>query len=156
MLALVPTPIGVGPRYHPPPAVHAPCAPGSLRGAARAHVELFANRRIVIVPAATGLRGARFSFGRVTSARCRAALWTTDPSGVVSFSGRALLGDLFTVWGEPLSRTRLASFHGAVSLFRNGLPVRGDPRRLALRDGDELVLEIGGFVPPHRSYRFPP
>ena len=48
------------------------------------------------------------------------------------------------------------SFHGTVSLFRNGLPVRGDPRRLALRDGDELVLEVGGFVPPHRSYRFPP
>jgi hypothetical protein len=24
-----------------------------------------------------------------------------------------------------------------------------------LRDGDELVLEVGGYVPPHRSYRFP-
>jgi hypothetical protein len=156
MLALVPTPIGVGPRYHPPPGIHAPCAPGSLRGAARVHVELFANRRVVIVPAAIGLRGAHFSLGRVTSARCRAPLWTTDPSGVVSLAGPARLGDLFTVWGEPFGPNRLVSFHGTVSLFRNGLPVRGDPRRLALRDGDELVLEVGGFVPPHRSYRFPP
>jgi hypothetical protein len=156
MLALVPTPIGDGPRYHPPPGVHAPCAAGSVRGAARAHVELFAKRRVVIVPAAIGLRGTRFSLGRVTSARCRAQLWTTDPSGVVSFSGRARLGDLFTVWGVPLGRTQLASFHGAVSLFRNGIQIRGDPRLLALHDGDELVLEIGGFVPPHRSYRFPP
>jgi hypothetical protein len=24
-----------------------------------------------------------------------------------------------------------------------------------LRDGDEVVLEAGGYVPPHRSYRFP-
>jgi hypothetical protein len=156
MLALVPTPIGVGPRYHPPPGIHAPCAAGSLTGAARVHVELFASRRVVIVPAAIGLRGARVGLGRVTSARCRAQLWTTDPSGVVSFAGRARLGDLFTVWGEPLGRTRLASFHGAVSLFRNGIRTRGDPRLLALRDGDELVLEIGGFVPPHGSYRFPP
>jgi hypothetical protein len=156
VLALVPTPIGVGPRYHPPPGVHAPCAPGALRGAARIHLELFANRRVVIVPAALGLRRARFSFGRVTGARCRARLWTTDPSGVVSFTGRARLGDLFTIWGEPLSATRLASFHGNVALFRNGVRLRGDPRQLALRRGDELVLEVGGYVPPHRGYRFPP
>ena len=156
MLALVPTPIGVGPRYHPSPGVHASCAAGSLRGAARVHVELFANRRVVIVPAAIGLRGARFDLGRVTSARCRAQVWTTDPSGVISFSGRARLGDLFVVWGVPLGPMRLASFHGSVSLFRNGIRTRGDPTLLTLRDGDELVLEIGGFVPPHRSYRFPP
>ena len=156
MLALVPTPIGVGPHYHPPPAVHAPCAAGPLRGAARVHLEVFANRRVVIVPAAIGLRGARFNAGRVTSAACRARLWTTDPSGVVSFSARVRLGDLFTVWGEPFGPKRLLSFHGAVSLFRNGIRTRGDPTLLALRAGDELVLEIGGFVPPHRSYRFPP
>ena len=156
MLALVPTPIGVGPRYHPPPGIHTPCTSGALRGAPRVHVELFANGRVVIVPAGVGLRGARFSFGRVTNARCRAPLWTTDPSGVVSFTGPARLGDLFEVWGESFGPKRLASFHGTVSLFRNGLPVRGDPRRLVLRDGDELVLELGGFVPPHRSYRFPP
>lgn len=156
VLALVPTPIGAGPRYHPPPAVHAPCAAGSLRGGARVHVELFANGRVVILPAAIGLRGARYDVGRVTGARCRARLWTTDPSGVVSFAGRARLGDLFAVWGEALGVTRLAGFRGAVSLFRNGVPVRGDPRAVALRDGDELVLEVGGFVPPHRSYRFPP
>jgi len=156
VLAIVPTPVGVGPRYHPPPGVHASCAPGSLRGAGRVHVELFANGRVVIVPTAIGLRGARVSFGRVTGARCRARLWTTDPSGVVSFAGRARLGDLFAVWGEPLTPTRLASFHGAVSLFRNGVRLRGDPRSLALRNDDELVLEVGGYVPPHRSYRFPP
>jgi hypothetical protein len=119
-------------------------------------VELFANRRVVIVPAAIGLRGARFSFARVTSARCRAQLWTTDPSGVVAFEPGSTLGDLFTVWGQALGLARLASFAGDVRLYRNGVLRRGDPRRLVLRDRDELVLEIRGYVPPHRSYRFPP
>jgi hypothetical protein len=37
----------------------------------------------------------------------------------------------------------------------NGLRRTVDPRQLRLRDGDEIVLEVGPMVPPHRSYRFP-
>jgi hypothetical protein len=155
-LVLVPTPIGVGPRYHPPAAAHGRCISEPLNATPRVHVELFANRRVVIVPAAIGLRGARFRFGRVTSARCRARLWTTDPSGVVAFERGATLGDLFTVWGQAFGPARLASFTGDVRLYRNGVLRRGDPRGVVLRDRDELVLEIRGYVPPHRSYRFPP
>jgi hypothetical protein len=43
-----------------------------------------------------------------------------------------------------------------VRVFRNGAEWSGDPRRLVLREGDEIVLEVGGYVPPHRSYRSPP
>jgi hypothetical protein len=119
------------------------------------HVELFANRRVVIVPAAIGLRSARFEQSRVVSARCRTRFWTTDPSGVVTFDGAATLGGLFAVWGRPLTPQRLAGFRGSVRLYRNGVLVRTDPRPVVLRDGDELVLEVGGYVPPHTSYRFP-
>jgi hypothetical protein len=154
--ALVPTPIGVGPRYRPPAGIHGACAPGTLAGRGRVHLELFANRRVVIVPAAIGLRRPRFALGRVTAARCRGAVWTTDPTGVVDFDGAATLAGVFAVWGEPLGPARLAGFHGPVSLFRNGVRVPGRPGRVALHDGDELVLEVGGFVPPHRSYAFPP
>jgi hypothetical protein len=42
-----------------------------------------------------------------------------------------------------------------VRVYRNGVRWRGDPRTLALRDHDEIVLEVGPYVPPHRSYRFP-
>jgi hypothetical protein len=42
-----------------------------------------------------------------------------------------------------------------VSVFHNGARWSGDPRLLELHDRDQLVVEIGGYVPPHRSYRFP-
>jgi len=146
MLALVPTPIGVGPRYQPPPAIHAPCANAPLGVGKRIHLELFANRFVVIVPARIGVLGARF----------RARLWTTEPTGVIRYTGRATLGDLFTVWGRRLSATRLLSFAGTVRVYRNGVRMRVDPRRVPLVAGDELVLEVGGYVPPHRRYLFPP
>ncbi|MDX6466263.1 MAG: hypothetical protein QOI27_1303, partial [Gaiellaceae bacterium] len=76
-------------------------------------------------------------------------------SGVVAFDGPATLGGFFVVWGRLLGPTGLVGFHGAVRVYRNGVRVRSDPRRVVLRDGDELVLEVGGYVPPHRSYRFP-
>lgn len=109
------------------------------------HIELFGNGYAIVIPARIGVR----------SARCRAHAWTSDPTGVVRFDRASTLGDLFAIWGKPLSARGLLSFHGVVSLFRNGVRLRGDPRAVALRDGDEVVLEAGGYVPPHRSYRFP-
>jgi hypothetical protein len=120
------------------------------------HLELFAAGRVVIVPAAIGLRGAELELGRVTSARCRARVWTTDPTGVVGFERGLTLGDLFTVWGRQLGPTRLLGFRGRVRLYVDGIRRSIDPRALRLRDRAELVLELGPFVPPHRSYRFPP
>jgi hypothetical protein len=130
----IPTPIGVGPRYHPPPPLHAHCAHAVP---SRVHLELFANGRVVLVPARIGC-------------------WTHDPTGTVHFRGRATLGDFFRAWRQRLTLRRLLSFAGRVRLYRNGARLDGDPRLVPLRDGDELVLEVGPFVPPHRSYLFPP
>jgi len=159
--APVPTPIGVGPLYHPP--AHGPsaatvaCRDAPLRRGLRIHLELFAHQRVVIVPAGVGVRGATLRLGSVVGARCRAGEWTVDPTGVVWLDRAATrLGTIFTVWGEPLSPARLAGFRGAVSVFVNGARRDVDPRRLVLHDGDEIVLEVAGYVPPHESFRFPP
>lgn len=152
---LLPVPIGAGPRYHPAPAARGVCVRAPLHSGRRAHLELFAGGRVVIVPAGIGLRSARFRFGRVTGARCRARLWTTDPTGVVRFQGMATLGAFFRVWGKRLAPEQLLSFRAGVRLYRDGARVAGDPRLMLLGDGDELVLEVGRYVPPHRSYRFP-
>jgi hypothetical protein len=159
---VVPTPIGKGPRYRPPARTERfACEPASIRAGRRIHLEVFANRRVVIVPTALGLAGPRLRLGRVVSARCRASAWTLDPSGVVRFdpveaAGPVTLADVFVLWGQPLGPRRLASFRGAVSLWVDGRRRAGDPRTLRLRDGEEIVLELGGRVPPHASFRFPP
>jgi len=156
----VPTPVGTGPRYRPParsPAARLACRPAApLNEGARVHVELFARRRVVVVPAAVGLERAHLRLGRVVAARCRAPVWTLDPSGVVDYEGSTTLGRLFRVWGQPLGPHRLASFRGAVSVYVRGTPRRGNPRTLRLEPGAEIVLEVGGYVPPHRSFLFPP
>jgi hypothetical protein len=156
LLALVPTPIGAGPRFHPLPAAHGPCRAAAIDRGSRVHLELFAAGRVVIVPATIGVRGAQLTRGRVTRARCRAKLWTTDPTGVVGFEPGSTLGDLFGVWGRRVGPGRLLGFTGAVRVYVNGARRKTDPRALRLRDGEELVLELGPFIPPHRSYRFPP
>jgi hypothetical protein len=127
------------------------------------HVEVFAANRVVIVPAGIGTRPPRKSSeGRISGARCYGALVTLEPTGVVLVRrGPPLtLSDLFASWGQPLSNRRLASFaahrHGRVSVFVNGKPWPGSPGSVVLVHHSEIVVEIGPYVPPHPSYRFPP
>jgi hypothetical protein len=89
-------------------------------------------------------------------ADCRARAWTLDPSGIVGYKGRVTLGRLFGVWGQRLGRDRLASFRGSVRVYVDGVRRRGDPRTLRFRSEAEIVLEVGGYVPPHRGFLFPP
>jgi hypothetical protein len=69
---------------------------------------------------------------------------------------RLTLGHLFAVWGQPLRRTRMAGFSGRVRAYVNGRPWHDAPGRIPLRRHAQIVLEVGGQVPPHRTYRFPP
>ncbi len=156
---LIATPIGRGPEFQPPAqAPDAGCAPGAVSGRYRAHVEVFGRKQAVVIPAGIGVgAGAKHEYGRVVGADCRAAARTLDPSGVVHFDRSDLrLGDLFAVWGQPLDRGRVLAFRGEVSAFVGGRRVTGDPARIALRDGAQIVLESGGYIPPHPAFRFPP
>jgi hypothetical protein len=113
---------------------------------------------VVVVPPGIGIAPPRRRRGAyVAGGRCSYPLRTREPTGVVEVErGRALtLGDLFAIWGRRLSRRRLASFRGRVDAFVGGVPWRGDPRAIPLRRHAQIVLEVGGRVPPHVRYRFP-
>jgi len=157
---LVPTPIGVERRFHPAPAservLHA--APvGSLRCVAGGerfgvHVELFARRRVVIVPAGIGIARPLARDGAYVRPRgCSYPARTLAPTGVVEVrrGARLTLGDLFDVWGARLSATRLAGFRTTaarpVRAYVDGVRLRGALRAIPLRRHAEIVLELGPF-----------
>lgn len=167
--APVPTPIGVGPLYRPAPGPSDGRSRAGLRcgaGGARfgVHLELFAHRRAVIVPAGIGVaRPFVARAGRVLPRGCSFPARTLTPTGVVEVraGARLRLGDLFRIWRQPLGRFRLAGFRSRarpripVHAFVGGRPWHGDPNEIPLRRHAEIVLELGGFVPPHRDFLFP-
>jgi len=87
---------------------------------------------------------------------------TLETTGVVLVrrGKQVTLSALFRAWGQPLSRSRLASFSAAtgtqVKVFVDGNRWRGAPGDVPLTAHAEVVLEVGPYVPPHRSYTFPP
>jgi hypothetical protein len=168
----IPIAIGPGPAYRPPslsPAVTAARPVGRLR-CSRAqtrrfgvYVELLAHRRVVLIPAGIGIAPPRLEQGAyVSGGRCSYPLRTREPTGVIEVAAGtgARLGDLFDLWGQPLSKTRLASFAtppaDPVRVYVNGRRAAGDPRSIRLRGHAAIVVELGAYLAPHREYRFPP
>lgn len=164
-------PAGLDPAFRPPAingsAVARGAPVGSLRCVAHravsygAHIELFARDHGVVVPAGIGIAGPERRGVFVLGGRCAYPLRTVEPTGVIEIDRGAAappptLGRLFALWGEPLSRTRLAAFTGAVLAFVDGRRWGGNPASIPLQRHTQVVLELGPFVPPHRTYLFPP
>jgi hypothetical protein len=144
---------GGGPSPRVPTIAHTPAArsPASCTveppSRARAHVELFRHGDIVVIPAGIGIRGGRRD-GAYVHGRCRAALWTEEPTGLVQLARPATLGELFAVWRRPLPRARA---------WLDGRRWRGALARLPLRDRSQVVVQQGlPLAPVHSAYTFPP
>lgn len=150
-----PWPIGNGPgfRLSPGPAP-AHCAHGPRYGA---HIELFVRRQVLIVPAGIGVaRPWKEHLARISPGGCTAAARTLEPTGVIELTRPLTLGGFFRIWGRRLGPARIAGFHGRVLAFVGGRRWRGDPRRIPLTRHAQVVLALGGYVPPHPRYLFPP
>jgi hypothetical protein len=153
---IVTRPIGVGSAFRLPargaiaaraaPIGDLRCRPGSLPGPIVAHLEIFARRETLVIPASIG----------VVRGRCRYPVRTLMPTGLIVAQRPGLtLGDLFAVWGQPLQRRTLAGFSGPIVAFVGGRRVRGDVRRIPIRHHSQIVVEVSGYVPPHAHYVFP-
>jgi hypothetical protein len=113
----------------------------------RVHIELFADRKVIIVPPGIG----------VAKSGCHYPLRTTTPTGVVDVcgTGRRTLADLFRIWGRHLSGSRLLSFRRTVAVFVDGRRWRGKPGDVPLRRHGQIVIEAGASLAPHATYLFP-
>jgi hypothetical protein len=61
-------------------------------------------------------------------------LHTHDASGIIHMEAPAevkfTLGELFDMWGQPLSSSRVGPAQGALTVFVNGQTITGDPRSI--------------------------
>jgi hypothetical protein len=125
----------------------------------RVHIELFAARKVVVAPAGIGLADpVTHDGGAVHPGGCVYPLSTAGPDGVVRVArGRPLtLGALFALWGQPLGGHRLVGFssRSPVRAYVGGHLVAGPARAIRLTPHAQIVLELGGFVPPHPFFLF--
>jgi hypothetical protein len=152
--SVVPVPVGPGPRYRPAAVARAgrpldtlTCGPAGRTF--RVHVELFANRRVVVVPAGIGVA----STGCVYPAR------TLTPTGIIEVAAgsRLRLRDLFALWGRRLGARTLLSFRSAspARAYVGGRRFAGQPAAVPLTPGAQIVVELGAYVPPHPTFLFP-
>jgi hypothetical protein len=129
------------------------------------HVELFVDGLVVLLPAGIGIAPPwQTQPPDVLHGSCTYPLRTVDPTGVVEVAAAArpvTLGDLFAVWGQPLSSSGFGPWTIApgerLGVFLDGKAFAGDPRTLPLSRHAQIVLEVGSpRVVPHARYRFAP
>ncbi|HZP27144.1 MAG TPA: hypothetical protein VFB90_08875 [Dehalococcoidia bacterium] len=130
-----------------------PCEAGErLTYHVHVHLAIFLEGQPVTVPAGTGIRS-----------NCIFWLHTHDTTGIIhveapsqrSFS----LGQLFAIWGQPLSSTQLLSktvdSQHQIKAYVNGQEFTGDPSTIPLTAHAVIVLEYGPPFPAPQPFTFP-
>ncbi len=113
------------------------------------HVGVYVDGVEVKVPAGIGV-GRPWGFdstGFLATGACFAFLHTHDTSGIVHIAEPTLhgftLSQLFSVWGQPLTRSGAFNYAGALTVLVDGRPFAGDPGAVTLANYENVVIELG-------------
>lgn len=125
---------------------------------AYAHLQVDVDGRSRALPGAIGLVTPKSSSTGTTTTYhqglCSYWIATTAADGVIDIRspvpGTYTLGELFDIWGQPLTRDRVASARGRVRATVNGRVWHGDPRGIPLREHEAIQLAVGRPVPPFK------
>ena len=126
------------------------------------HVGVYVEGVAVKVPAGIGV-GKPWAFdniGFLVGGSCFAWLHTHDTTGVIHIATPELtvftLGQLFQVWGQPLSASGAFNYSGTVAVLVDGRHHDGDPGAIRLAPFENIVLELGKppAPPPPSLYDF--
>jgi len=130
-----------------------------------AHVTVFVRGKPRALPAGIGIwppigpqnyRDGQFG---ITQGNCISWLSTRYADGLVHVESPVRrsfdLGELFDVWGQPLSATRLGPQRGRVTAIVDGKVWAGDPRRIPLAAHAQIQLELGRPLVAPETIRFP-
>ena len=98
--------------------------------------------------------------GFLLSGSCFAWIHVHDSTGVIHLVAPMdesfTLGQVFEVWGQPLSVAGALRYQGRIVTLVNGKEFNGDPATLTLSNLENVVLELGDppGVPPPALYDF--
>lgn len=92
--------------------------------------------------------------GRPLIRQCLYWIHTHTPDGIIHIESPAMrsftLGEFFTMWGKPLTRSQAASMKSSkgapLKFWVNGKPYTGDPRKIQLTAHADIVIQAG---PPY-------
>jgi hypothetical protein len=97
--------------------------------------------------------------GRPLAASCLYWLHTHTDDGIIHVESPVFrtftLGQVFDIWGQPLSSTNAAGIKvakGQLRVYVNGELVKGDPRKVELAQHSDIAIEAGG--PFHKPEAF--
>ncbi|HEY3085401.1 MAG TPA: hypothetical protein VGK28_08075 [Candidatus Dormibacteraeota bacterium] len=126
------------------------------------HVQVLRDGSQVTVPAGIGVGrpwGAAAD-GFILTGSCFAWIHTHDTSGVIHVFTQVgqpyALGQIFSVWGQPLDASGALGVNEPLKVLVNGRAFDGDPRSVALKNFENIVLELGKppATPPPAMYDF--
>jgi hypothetical protein len=132
------------------------------------HLDVFVNGNPVIVPAAIGidihdpavkripLQGGTIAYGGINppcAQPCISPLHTHDPTGILHTEAKKnqfnTLGEFFTEWNVRLDPKCVGGYckpAAPFTVYVDGDPYTGDPRKIELEDRKEIAIVIG--TPP--------
>ncbi len=124
------------------------------------HLSLFVKGVQMQIPQAIGIAPDASS----PAGSCLYWLHTHGPDGIIHVESPELappgggpftLGMLFAIWGQPLSKSQVGPFNGAVTAYVNGATYDGDLHAIPLFAHQQIVLEVGTPTVPPPNYTFP-
>jgi hypothetical protein len=125
-----------------------------------AHVSLFVNGKQIAIPEAIGVKDPQIFSNFVVAASCWYWVHTHDATGVIHVEPPTQigtsLGQLFDIWGQPLSRTEVAGYQGPVTVSVDGKTYTGDPRAIIFEAHQLITLQVGTPLVTPPVYLFPP
>lgn len=131
-----------------------PCTSEMLSYHVHAHLDINYLGRPVIVPAYVGIRDKT----------CLYWLHTHDATGIIHIEAphkvNKILGNFFDVWGQPLSRQRVATetvpAGKSMKVWVNGKLFTRDPRSIVLKTHERITIDVGPPFPGPQPFTFPP
>lgn len=133
------------------------------------HLDIIVNGQAATIPAGIGI-GRPWSVdptGFVSGGSCFSWLHTHDTTGIIHIEASAeqkfTLGQLFAVWGIPLSNSCIASHctdaQNSLQIYVNGQLASGNPADITLNPHDEITIIYGTTTQAPKtiptSYNFP-